>query len=284
MSFVWMNGQLRTQQETRVSPMDHGVITGDGLFETIISYDGEAFALSRHVMRLKASARGMMMDTTVIDQTPWKKAIRDLLEANKLLNSTARIRVTYTTGDADLGSDRGNTPPMVLIAAGTFPAVAGDGGKLSLVPWPRNERGALSGLKTISYGENVKALYVAKQKGANEALFLNTQGFVCEGTGSNVAWIKNGKLFTPTLDTGCLAGITRALMIELAQKNSIPVEEVRAPLKDLLEADEVILTSTLREVQWVSCVDEKKWDPSTNNIAKKLRELFVDYSRKNLDP
>ncbi|MEZ4814915.1 MAG: aminodeoxychorismate lyase [Bdellovibrionota bacterium] len=281
MSFIWMNGFLRTSEETRVSPLDHGVITGDGLFETIISYSGEPFALKRHVARLKASAQGMFMDTAAIDQVPWREAIIEVLQANKLTD--ARIRVTYTTGDADLGSDRGKSPPMVMIAAGAF-STSNAEGKLSLVPWPRNEKGALSGLKTISYGENVKALFFAKKNGANEALFLNTQGHVCEGTGSNVAWIKQGKLFTPKLETGCLAGITRALMLELAQKNSIPVEEVQAPLSELLAADEVILTSTLREVQWVSSVDDKKWDPSSNKVAKKLKELFVDYSRKNIDP
>lgn len=277
-----MNGQLRTQEETRVSPMDHGVITGDGLFETIISYDGKAFALSRHIHRLMASAQGMMMDTRPIEEAPWETAVAEVLAANNLLTGNARIRITYTTGDADLGSDRGNTPPMILIAAGKF-SMGGEG-KLSLVPWPRNERGALSGLKTISYGENVKALYFAKKNGANEALFLNTRGFVCEGTGSNVAWIKDGKLFTPSLDTGCLAGITRALMLELAESNDIPVEEVHATLEELLEADEVILTSTLREVQWVSSIDAHTWDPSSNVITKKLKELFVDNSRKNIDP
>jgi branched-chain amino acid aminotransferase len=282
MSFVWINGSIKPLSEARVSPMDHGVITGDGLFETIIAYSGKAFALTKHVQRLKRSAEGMMMETSAIDKTPWKKAVEDLLAANNLTD--ARIRVTYTTGDADLGSDRGNSEPLILMAAGKLPGGLAGEGKLALVPWPRNEKGALSGLKTTSYGENVKALYFAKKRGANEALFLNTQGDVCEGTGSNVAWITKGKLFTPALETGCLAGITRELLIYVAKKNSIPVEEVRAPLSELLNADEVCLTSTLREVQWVSTLDEKKWDPATNVIFKKIKSDFVALTKENIDP
>ncbi len=281
MQCFWINGQLCAGPEARVSPLDHGIITGDGLFETLAAYNGEVFALTRHIRRLTQSAQGMMMDTSAIEKTPWKQAIKLLLDANHLKD--ARVRITYTSGDADLGSDRGNSEPLVMIAASAMPKM-GLEGKLSVVPWPRNERGALSGLKTTSYGENVKALYYAKKNGANEALFLNTCGDVCEGTGTNVGWIKHGKLFTPSLETGCLAGITRALTLELAQKNGIPVEEVRAPLSTLLDADEVFLTSTLRDVQWVSFVDERTWESSSRKTTAKLDEIFKDFAQKNLDP
>jgi branched-chain amino acid aminotransferase len=281
MKMIWMNGSLRSVNDTRVSPLDHGIITGDGLFETLIAYKGQVFALSRHVNRLLASARGMMMNTELIQSTNWKEAIKNLLEENGLRE--ARVRITYTTGDADLGSDRGNSLPLLMIAASAMPAIGAEG-MLCVVPWPRNERGALSGLKTISYGENVKALYQAKKNVANEALFLNTVGDVCEGTGTNVAWIKKGKIFTPSLETGCLAGITRALMIELARKSGFELEEVRAPLSALLDADEVFLTSTLREIQWVSRVDDKHWEPRTSVITSQLRKSFGEFARKNLDP
>jgi branched-chain amino acid aminotransferase len=247
----------------------------------MVAYEGEVFALTRHLKRLTASAKGMMMNTDAIETTPWRDAIKKLLEANKLKN--AKVRVTYTTGEAGLGSERGSSPYMVLIAASEFAGINVPG-KLALVPWTRNEKGALAGLKTTSYGENVKALFYAHKKQANEALFLNSVGNVCEGTGTNVAWIKKGKVFTPALESGCLAGITRELMIEWARKNSIEVHEVNAPLDDLLSADEVFMTSTLREIQWTSQVDDKVWPESSNIVSKKLAKIFHDNSRKTLDP
>jgi branched-chain amino acid aminotransferase len=281
MKYVWLNGALQEMTQARISPVDHGLVTGDGLFETLVAYGGKVFALTRHIERLKRSARGMFMPTDVIEKTNWKKAVDDLIRANRL--NDARVRITYTTGEADLGSDRGTSSPNILIAAGDFPKMSAEG-SLSVVPWPRCERAALAGLKTTSYGENVKALYYAKKNGCNEALFLNLKGHVCEGTGTNVGWIKNGKLFTPTLESGCLAGITRDLLLELARKEGFDFQEVNAPLTELLSADEVFLMSTLREAQWVSRVDDKSWDTSSNKITQKLKKLFVDYSRKNLDP
>ena len=282
MKFIWFNGAVHPREEVRISPVDHGVVTGDGLFETLIAFNGKPFALTRHIARLTKSAQGMLMDTALIAQTDWATAIDNLLKANDL--SDARVRITYTTGEADLGSDRGSAPPTIMIAAGSLPKFSQEGGKLSLVPFPRNERGALAGLKTISYGENVKALLLAKTNGANEALFLNLQGYVCEGTGTNVGWIKDGKYFTPSLATGCLAGITRALVLETAKKIGLETNEVEAPLATLLDADEVFLTSTLRHVQWVSSVDEKTWDKSGNVYAKKLCAAFLVAALENLDP
>lgn len=282
MSYVWINGKLKKATEARVSPMDHGVITGDGLFEVLAVYESKVFALSRHINRLKQSALGMMMSIEEIEQTAWESAIQSVLQANQL--SEARVRITYTTGDADLGSDRGASVPMVLIAAGAMPKKAATG-KLAVVPWPRNEKGALSGLKTTSYGENVKALMYAKQKGANEALFLNTRGHVCEGTGSNVFWITQGKVFTPKLETGCLAGITRELTIKVARDLGFSVEEVEASLQNLLDAEEVFITSTLRDVQWVDQIDNKRWTSlGDGSVAHKLEREFVLFRKKNNDP
>lgn len=282
MNFIWINGKVLPREDARISPLDHGVVTGDGLFETMIAFDGKPFALTRHIKRLTNSAKGMFMDTGIIEETPWAKAIDDLLNANKLKN--ARIRVTFTTGEADLGSDRGNSPYTIMIAAGSLPKFSQTGGALSVVPWPRNERGALSGLKTTSYGENVKALAFAKRNGANEALFLNLKGHVCEGTGTNIGWMKDGVYFTPPLTSGCLAGITRELVIAVAKKIGIEVKEIEAPLKTLLDADEVFLTSTLRHVQWVGRIDDKVWDPERNIFAKKLCAAFLVGTTENMDP
>ncbi|NEE51568.1 4-amino-4-deoxychorismate lyase, partial [Streptomyces sp. SID8455] len=118
------------------------------------------------------------------------------------------------------------------------------------VPWTRNERGALTGLKTTSYAENVVALARARERGASEALFPNTVGRLCEGTGSNVFVVLDGRIHTPPVASGCLAGITRALAVEWTG-----AEESDLPMEVLAEADEIFLTSTLRDIQAVHRVD-----------------------------
>lgn len=121
------------------------------------------------------------------------------------------------------------------------------------VPWPRNERGALAGLKTTSYGENVIALAAARERGASEAVFANLRGHLCEGTGTNVFYVVDGELRTPTLDSGCLAGVTRALVLEW-----FGGREVDEPIEVAAAADEIFLVSTTRDVQGVHRWDERE--------------------------
>jgi branched-chain amino acid aminotransferase len=160
------------------------------------------------------------------------------------------VRITVTGGPSPLGSERGAEGPTVIVAGGALPAWPA-WADVAVVPWPRNERGALAGLKTISYGENVVALAWAKARGAGEAIFANTVGNLCEGTGTNVFLSVDGgrRLVTPPLSSGCLAGVTRALLLELgvATEEDVPVGAL--PL-----ADEAFLASTTREVQPIRAV------------------------------
>ena len=123
---------------------------------------------------------------------------------------------------------------------------------MATVPWPRNERGALAGLKTTSYAENVVALAEARRRGATEAIFANLAGHLCEGTGSNVFYVVDGELRTPTLASGCLAGVTRGLVLEW-----VGGREVDEPIEVVDRASEVFLASTTRDVQGVTRWDER---------------------------
>ena len=125
----------------------------------------------------------------------------------------SRIRITYTAGPAPLGRGRGDSEPTLVVVAAPLERAA-ESNRVATVPWPRNERGALAGLKTTSYGENVVMLAYAKARGAGEAVMANLAGHLCEGTGSNVFYVVDGELRTPTLESGCLAGVTRALVLE----------------------------------------------------------------------
>jgi branched-chain amino acid aminotransferase len=152
------------------------------------------------------------------------------------------------------------------------------------VPWPRNERGALSGLKTISYGENVRALAVAKESGAGEAIFPNTRGELCEGTGTNVFVVTGGVLRTPPEDSGCLMGVTRALILKLAHRLAIAAEETTLPLSAVATADEAFISSSTREIQPISGVDGNPLPSAPGTVTTLLADAFRRMVAEDLDP
>ena len=150
---------------------------------------------------------------------------------------------------------------------------------MTVVPWPRNERGALSGLKTTSYGENVRALAYAAERGGGEAIFANTVGQLCEGTGTNVFVVRGGRLLTPPLSSGCLAGVTRALVIEWAG-----AEEEDLPLDALAGAEEAFLSGTTRDVQPIRNVDGAALPAAPGPVTRKAAEIFALRSAESPDP
>jgi branched-chain amino acid aminotransferase len=271
---IWIDGRVRDESEARVSPFDHGLLTGDGVFETLVVYDGRAFAVRRHLERLAFSCRGLGLPSP--DPALLRDVLEEVVSANKL--DRGRLRITVTGGMAPLGSDRGPGGPLVIVAGGpapTWPASA----DVSVVPWVRNERGALAGLKTTSYGENVVALSYAKALGASEAIFANTVGNLCEGTGSNVFLAIGGRLVTPPLSSGCLAGVTRALVLEVtgASEEDVPIESFAA-------ADEAFLTSTTREIQPIAAVDGRPLRSVNGPVTAGARSAFRALVGTDLDP
>ena len=271
---AWVDGALVDVGTATVSAFDHGLTVGDGVFETLRVYDGTPFALRRHLDRLATSAAGLGLAAP--DRAVVTGAVADVLEAAGLPD--ARLRITLTGGPAPLGSGRGSGGPTLIVAVAAlepFPPTA----DVVVVPWPRNERGALSGLKTTSYGENVVALARAAASGAGEAIFGNTVGHLCEGTGTNVFVGVGGRLVTPPLSSGCLAGVTRTVVLEVVE-----VEEADLPLDALAGADEAFLTSTTREVQPILRVDGNALPAAPGPLTASAAAAFADLLRRDLDP
>jgi branched-chain amino acid aminotransferase len=245
---VYVDGELVAEAEAHVSVFDHGFVTGDGVFETVLVRDGKPFALERHLHRLARSAAGLGL------ALPRVSELADAVDAvtrQGQREGRARLRITVTAGAAPLGSGRGEGPSSVVVAmaplADSPPAAA-----VVVVPWSRNENSALAGLKTTSYAENVVALDWAVERGATEAIFGNTAGNLCEGTGSNVFVVVGGALLTPPLSAGPLAGVTRDLVLELvaAAEKDVPLEVFAGG-----GVEEAFLTSTTRGVQPISSID-----------------------------
>jgi branched-chain amino acid aminotransferase len=150
---------------------------------------------------------------------------------------------------------------------------------VAVAPWPRNERGALAGLKTVSYAENVVALRFARERGAEEAIFGNLGERLCEGTGTNVFVGAGGRMLTPPLSAGCLAGVTRELLLELGV-----VSEEDLPLSALAQATEAFLTSSTRDVQAIATVDGEALPAAPGPLTKAAAEAFRDLQERDLDP
>jgi branched-chain amino acid aminotransferase len=271
---TWVNGTVVDDVEALVSVYDHGLTVGDGVFETTKVLGGRPFALTRHLDRLRASARGLGLPEPDLDLV--RHAVDEVLAENDT-GGALRLRITYTGGVSPLGSDRGDAPPTLVVALAAmkeWPPTAA----LATAPWPRNERGATTGLKTTSYAENVLALSYAKAHDAAEALLANTRGELCEGTGSNVFVVLDGVVATPPLTSGCLAGVTRALVLEW-----VGAEERDLPMSVLDDADEVFLTSSTRDVQAVHRVDDRGYE-APGPVTRKVADGFATRAANDDDP
>ena len=275
---MWINGALVDPEEASVSVFDHGFTVGDGVFETLKVVDGRPFAATRHLERLERSAVGLGLDVP-LGQDKLRIAMDEVIAA--VGPDAGRLRITLTGGPASLGSDRGSAGPTLVVVAAK--ANEWDPSTSAVtVPWPRNERSAVAGLKTTSYAENVVALAEAAKLGATEAILPNLVGKLCEGTGSNVFVVIGGRLLTPSLLSGCLGGVTRALLLE-----EVPgADEEDMPIGRLADDDvtEVLLTSSTRDAQPLHEIDGRPLPGADGPVARQAAAALAALQARTLDP
>ena len=271
---IWLNGAVYDDpRQATITGTDHGLVVGDGVFETLKVSEQGAFAVRRHLNRLARSAAALNLPQP--DHHQVREAISAVLDVRDF--PLGKLRITYTGGDGPLGSEAAYGPPTLIVAltpADPAPPIS----SIVTAPWTRNERGALTGVKSISYAENVRTLCHAIERGASEAIFLNTVGHVCEGTGSNIFVVLGDRVVTPPLTSGPLAGITRELIMEWS-----PVEERELTLEEAQQADEVFLTSSMRNIQGI-----ERWDDHTFSslrpVTQALAAEFAKRAHDDLDP
>jgi branched-chain amino acid aminotransferase len=273
-TLVWLNGQVVAGADAMVSALDHGFTVGDGVFETLKVVDGTPFALDRHLARLHASATGLGL--TAPDDAHIRSACDELLDAWATgIGGDVRLRITLTSGAGPMGSGRGTRNPTLVVMVA--PLGTGDPTTtVATVPWRRNELGATAGIKTTSYADNVMALASARAVGATEALLANTAGNLCEGTGSNVFVVIDGELLTPPLSSGCLAGVTRTLVLE----SGCGAVERDVVFEALADASEIFLTSTIRDVQAVTAVDGRPVPGAPGPHTLRAMDAFDQIARR----
>jgi len=271
---VWLNDELVDAQKATVSVFDHGFTVGDGAFETLKVVNTQPVALTRHIKRLVHSLNTIGIEFDKEDLL--KKAINEVISANKSLGEVMRMRITYTSGVAPLGSDR-TKDNFTLVVAVSPESIWPDTALVITVSDPRNDKSILAGSKTTSYAQNAALLSVAKKQGAHEAIMPNTKGELCEGTGSNIFVVKDGQVMTPPLSGGCLGGITRALVIKW-----FDVKEVDLPMSVLKDVDEAFLTSSTRDIQPISKIDDRVLN-APGPVASKMRKEFIEKLAQNYD-
>jgi len=275
MSWVYINGEFVPAEDAAVSVYDHGLLYGDGVFEGIRAYNGRVFRLEEHVKRLYDSAKAIMLEVPITEEEMCS-AILETLRKNELSN--AYIRPIVTRGIGDLGLDPRKCPKSsTIIITQKWDAMYGDLYEVGLtavtVTVRRNSPAAVPpNIKSLNYLNNILAKIEANVKGGDEAIFLDAEGNISEGSGDNVFVVKNGTILTPyTMNN--LKGITRIAVFEVAESKGYPLKEVNLGLFDLYTADEMFVTGTAAEVAPVVKIDGRDvGDGKPGAITKDLIE------------
>lgn len=286
--YVWLNDELVDASVASINVFDHGFTVADGVFETLKVVDGQVFALTRHLERLQRSAD--ILGLGDVGRTSLEKAAAEVLAANPHI-SHGRMRITVSSGNGPLGSDREQsalTQVLALASTALWPTET----SAVVVPWVRNERSAIAGAKSTSYAENVVALQAAHDAGFSEAIFTDSKGRVSEGTGTNIFIVKHSVIQTPTVDTGLLEGITRGLAMQWASENGLAITEAHFTVADLLEADEVFITSSTRDIHPVTELGVMATDGTVVSRLTKpvgahtleLQSIFAQRSATEMNP
>lgn len=277
---VWIDGQLVDESEAKVSVFDHGLLYGDGVFEGIRMYHNRIFKLEEHIERLYWSAKAILLE---IPMTPAEltQACVETCKANGLRDGYIRLLVTRGKGTLGLDPRRCPKPSVIIIAATIqlYPEKYYDEGlTIVTVPTTRNLVNSVNpAIKSLNYLNNILARIEANNAGVEEAILLNTDGFVAECTGDNVFIVHKGRLLTPPLSAGALYGITRGTVLDCARELGIPWAEPQLTRYDVYIADEMFLTGTAAEMVPVVKVDGRvigngKPGPVTLQLMKAFRE------------
>jgi len=279
---IYINGKLYDKKNAKISVLDHGLLYGDGVFEGIRSYNGLAFCLKEHIDRLYESAKTIMLEIPMTKRQ-MVKVVCDTLRVNKLKD--AYIRLVVTRGEGDLGLDPrkcdGNAGIIIITdKIALYPEKYYKKGlSIMTVPTSQNLPESLNPqIKSLNYLNNIMAKIEATNSGCEEAVMLNNKGYVTEGTGDNIFIIKDDKVITPPTYVGILKGITRNLVMELARKKKLQIEEGIFTRHDIYNADECFLTGTAAEVIPVVKLDGRiirdgKPGENTLMLIKEFRKL-----------
>ena len=268
---IYYNDHIVEAGRAAVSTTNAGLLYGWGVFTTLRIHAGQVFAMDRHWERLGRHAEQALIDLPV-DRDTLFQALGDLIAANRVRDGRARI--TVLKGEAGPWSGGDGREADLLIFTSAERARAGGETAITISPYRMTSHGPLAGIKRTAMLENLLALEEARSRGFSEALMVNERGEIVGGAAANIFWAESGELFTPSAGTGCIAGITRGFIVEIARRLGISITEGGFPLHRLSEASEVFLTSTSRGIVSVSSFDLNHYVPEKRWIARAIDREF----------
>ena len=285
---IFIDGKLYSERDAKISVFDHGLLYGDGVFEGIRAYNGRVFKLKEHIDRLFYSAKAILLDIPMSHAAICRATV-ETIRANKLKDAYIRLLVTRGVGTLGLNPRSCRKPSVVIIAGKiqVYPAeMYAHGMDIITVPTVRNLHSAVNpAIKSLNYLNNILAKIEANNAGVEEAVMLNSQGYVAEGTADNLFIVKNGALMTPPLSAGALYGITRQTVIEIAEMSGVKVSEPNLTRYDLFNADECFVTGTGAEIMPVVKIDGRViGDGRPGPLTRRLVEEYHALTKVSGEP
>lgn len=274
---IYLNRVMLEATKARVAPVSSAMLYGRGVFTTIAIYNSKPFLWPRHWQRLADHAARLSVDCGGANERNIGEALEKLVAVNQVRNGRARVILLARSGrDVWRTKKESARKTDLLIMTGEPQKISSAGMSLAVSPYRTNTFSPLAGIRSLNYLEQVLSWEEAQARDFDEAVVLNERGEIVSGTMANLFWVKNGTLHTPSLSTGAVAGITRGAVIELAEKQFIPVIEGVYELGDLTEADEIFLTSASLGVALVTTFDFRQYAPTTASICLRLADAYKD--------
>jgi len=261
--------------KARVAPVSSAMLYGRGVFTTVAIYQGKPFLWPEHWQRLLDHAKRLNIDCGGCTQAGVGEALSKLISVNNVSDGRARVILLARSGrDFWKTKTPGAKQTDMLIMTGEAQKVPAAGMTLAVSPYRINTFSPLTGIRSLNYLEQVLSWEEAQAREFDEAVMLNERGEIAAATMANIFWVKEGTVYTPALSTGAVAGITRSTVLQLAEKELIPVVEGVYELGDLVEAEEIFLTSANLGVAIVTTFDFRQYSMTPENVSSRLRKAF----------
>lgn len=279
---IYLNRTMLAATKARVAPVSSAMLYGRGVFTTVAIYQGKPFLWPEHWQRLLDHARRLNIDCSGCTQAGVGEALNKLISVNNVSDGRARVILLARSGrDFWKTKAPGEKKTDLLIMTGEPQKVPASGLTLAVSPYRINTFSPLTGIRSLNYLEQVLSWEEAQEREFDEAVMLNERGEIAAATMANIFWVKEGTVYTPALSTGAVAGITRRTVLQLAEQESIPVVEGMYELGDLVEAEEIFLTSANLGVAIVTTFDFRQYSLAPENVSARLRKAFCNLIAAN---
>ncbi len=276
---VFHNDRVLPLEQVRLSPGQAGLLNGWGIFSTLRIYEGRPFAFERHWERLRRDAERVNLPLPY-EQEQVRRTVSQLLQANDVKEGCLRIYFVYNQIGIWCSQEKMPVTDCIMYTV-DLPMRSGPV-RLGLLEHGRYAAHPLAAVKVTSWLENVWAAEKAHGRGFEDMVLLNEHGCVAECTAANIFFVHSGRVSTPAQNSGCLAGVSRQILLEIGSSSGVPVGEADITIEEMWAADEVFISSTTREVQPVSSIEDREYKPAPGPVTERLARSFAEYVMSNV--